>query len=297
MNLRILTIAMMIALTRFWLDDVRASAVLASHELGVAFRNQLRAIHDALTSLFRRRKDAKADLQALTDQLAALDERHDTKARAAYHHLLGLRNGSDDPAVVAECDQLLERFFADGLAIVNLSYVEEGGYAEAMAEDMTPELRARLAAITVGEQTLADIFDAWLEAGAALAQGTLTRHLLQASISPQSPSSQAINRNEIRYRWIRTVQAMLSTIGIMGLSEADTEVLLAPLKKSVAMAEKARAEGANEADADDDLDGAPAADDELDGELDADIDNDIDNDSDNDIDNDIEVDESLFSAS
>jgi hypothetical protein len=250
LNLNVLSMVAMIALAKFWLTDAAARAVLASHELGRAYRNQVQVAYDLLRALQMRRSNAKKELRALTAAITALDGRHDNKARALYHHLVALCAGSEDADLVAACDQLLRQFFPKKLRFIKWSYVDEGGWAESMSEQMTPELHAQLATVQVGDQTLADLFDAWFEAGMELAQKTLVRSRLDLQLSADGVSEAAIDARPLRHRWIRAVQGMLNGLGFMGLSDEQLETLLSPLKKSIAAAEARLARGEPDVDSD-----------------------------------------------
>lgn len=268
MKLRILTIKTMISLCWFWLKDGEARRVLSGHTLGRAMLEQIRRVLALLQNLHALRNQGRSEIDRLGDELTALDNTHDRKARALYNHLLALIAGTDDAAFAAWCNGLLQLLFPQGLAIINYSYADEAGGVMAIEGQVTAEMLARMATIKVGEQTLADLYQAWITAGTTLGERAYQRAQLQASMSGSGPAAPAINLTQVRSEWIRMARTLILSCDLMGLSAADRDILLAPL-----------AERVNSADRSDTL---PSTD--TDSDIDPDVDSDIDPDVDSDID-------------
>lgn len=271
--MHLLSLEVMIALCQFWLSNSKATTILASHELGVAIRKQIARAYQALRAINLRRSDAKKELRRLTRLTTVLGKRHKDKARALNSLLHGIRLGTENPDLAQLCQELLELCFPDNLRFINWSYVEQGGYTDAMVEKLTPALRARMAAVVVGDQTLLDVCDAWLNAGQELGQNALDRAQLEASLASNSPSPNAVNIKQVRVLWGRAVRVLQETADLMELSEADREALFAPLHHSLAQARRDQT-GSDEMPPDDT---DPTTDEpgDLDGDLDLDDETDV----------------------
>jgi hypothetical protein len=268
--MHLLSIEVMIALCQFWLSNSKASAILASHELGVAMRKQIVRAYQALRAVHLRRSDAKSELRRLTDISIELGKRHNNKAGSLFSMLHGLRKGTEDPDLAQLCKKLLMLCFPNGRRFINWKHVEQGGYADAMVEKLTPALRARMAMVVIGDQTLLDLCDAWLDAGQELGQNALDRAQMEASLASSSTSPSAVNIKKVCSLWRRTARALLENVELMELSHADREALLAPLESSVAQARRDQAGSSNEpAD-----DAEPTPDDPADEPGDLDLDDD-----------------------
>lgn len=262
MNLVSLTVKMMLNTTGQWLAKAEFVAQLqAGGLLGPALLDQLARAHDELAELDRLRAAATASLRALIDEATRLDGVHDRKARALHFHLRGLIEGSDDPERVALYRRLEVLLFADGLRVIQLSYIEEGGAAVSLERSVRPEDWAALAEIQVGEQTLAQLLSAWLKAGHELGAAVRSRKELEASLAKDGSESEKLSIRRGRVRWIRAVRGLLWGIETAEELASLDEGVRAALKHALAVSRRAGAQaggagGVDETEAEQDA-GAP----------------------------------------
>lgn len=238
MNLKSLSIKTMISLSWFWLTDALALRVLRSHPLGLAMLEQIKQVHELIQELGMRRNQQQSLIAALSEMIAALDFLHDRKARALYNFFQALIAGSDDEEFVAWCEDMLQTLFPQGLAIINYSYADEAGEVMAIERQVPAEAVARMATVRVGEQSLADVYRAWISAGTELGQRVHERARMQARVAGNGTAVPEVSVVQARSAWIRMGRALLITADLMELSESDREALLSPLYRSVANAER-----------------------------------------------------------
>jgi hypothetical protein len=286
-----LSMERMLVLSRYWLGNTDAQRAFASHELGPPLRNQIARAYADLSQLQMRRHNAGKALELLRAIMEALDDTHDRFARALHCHLTGLIATASDPAEAAWYRDTLDVLFPRGLMIVNSSYAEEAGMATSLEQQITPEILARLATIQVGEHTLADICRRWLDAGIALGERVIERGRLQTSISGAGLEVPMVGIRQVRSRWVRAVNAMISAVDLMELPESLREALMEPLERMVALALRQRTSqpappsGDIDGDIDGDINGNTNGD--IDGGPDGDIDGGPDGDTDGDTDGDV----------
>jgi hypothetical protein len=224
-----------------------------------------------LTELENRRFAAASSLRSLMDRATALDGTHDRKARALHLHLQGLSEGTDDPERARAYREIETLLFPRGLRVIQLPYIEEGGAAVALDRAVEAEARARLAAITVGDQTLLTLFEAWMKAGHQLGEIVSARAQMQIEVIRERGSAGALDIKACRARWMRAVRGLVWAI------EADEEIavladrVLAPLEQAARSAVERRS-GDEDGDGIDDVigdaGGEPLAEGELETALD-----------------------------
>lgn len=240
-KINVLSMQRMLVLSRYWLTNTEAQAAFASHELGLALRKQIAQAYEDLSNLQKRRYDARALLDAIRKILESLDDIHDRFARALHAHLTGLllaARNPDESRWYADTQALL---FPSGLSIVNSSYADEAGMAEAVKKQLTPEIMNKLAMSRVGEHTLADLVNGWLDSGIELGERVIERERLQASITGDGDEVELVSTHQVRGRWKRTTHAMLAAIDLMDLSEPMRRALVEPLERMIAQALRERA--------------------------------------------------------
>lgn len=233
MNLKSLSNASMISLSAYWLKDAAAQRALHRHFLGAALNQQIALAHATLAELDARRRHGHSALERKNKDIAALSHTHNRKARALHCYLSGLCADADDPALADWAQKLLDLIFPDGLALINRSYVDAAGWAHVVSCQITADTLARMGSLSMGPHSLAEVYQAWIEAGVALGQRVHERAQLQASLAATSTAGAEISAVQVRSLWIRTVRALLVTIDLMKLSDSDRDALLAPLRKCV----------------------------------------------------------------
>ena len=240
-NIHVLSINMMLNTTGHWLDDDKFCSVLEqAGPLGVGMLDQLTKSHKPLVEIESKRSIAHTTLKMLIEMASDLDFLHDRKARAVHYHLSGLIEGSDEPAKVNEYQELQGRLFPKGLRVVNLPYIEEGGAAVALEQAVSPELRAKLAAIPVGDKTLDDLFGAWIAAGHKLGEAVQKRAKLKASLQGEGSAVEDIDIKAGRTQWIKAVRGLLWGIDIHPGFRALEERVNATLDEAISVGLRAR---------------------------------------------------------
>lgn len=276
MNLRILTIRAMVSVSGGWLEDADVRGVLEVHILGRALLYQLQAAHDLVAALDQRKIGIEAELSRLGRIITSLDGTHDRFVRATYHHLNGLIEAAEDPALRDWLIGLRDQFFPDDLALVKASYVDESGWARVVSTKLTSEARARMSGIVLGTHTLDELCQSWLTAGIDLGNSLHERAKTEALTAGTGPDAEELHASRVRSLWIRTVQAFVGGLDLMRISAADRAMILAPLNEAIASAVRSaqKAGAGTDDDVDDDVDAD--VDDDVDADADADVDADVD---------------------
>ena len=240
MNLNVLSINVMLLQSRHWLSDPAIRAQLLLLPLGAGLLLHLEQAHDRLASQSERRRLRGLSLAELTARMTVLGRRHDSKARALYATLQGLIDGTDDPARAGAYRSLQEMLFPEKLLIVNRSYAYRAGAVEAMSHRVTADIIAQMERTPVGDETLADWYRAWVDAGHELGKLVAERLLLVNRTTRGGSRAADVNLRMARMQWINTVRTFLSAIDIMDIDRTLRENLLSPLIAAVTAAVRAR---------------------------------------------------------
>lgn len=233
MNLNILTISVMVLITREWLANQLIVAALTRHHLGESIWKEIARIHKLVSEFRQQRMSIEALLASLTEKITFLDRIHDTKARALHNLLLGLIEATNDAALARRLLELHALLFPNQLRIITMSYFEEAGAIIELEQRVTPEVLLTLESIRVADQTLADIYREWVEAGHELGRLAQERARVEASLSAEGSTAPQTQVRQVRSTWIRGVRLLLDSLDILELPDAARESLLAPLEKSI----------------------------------------------------------------
>jgi hypothetical protein len=246
MNIAALTVNMMLNITGRWLEDAAfRDRLIAAGPLGAGILEQLEQSHKPLAKIKHNRSSANARIRDLIDQITELDLVHDRKARSLYQHLNGLLEGADDDAEIAQYRALQSLLFPDGLRVVRLPYIEEGGAAVALDQAVGPDQRAKLASIKVGPRTLEDIFVAWMSAGHKLGELVRQRAELKASLGREGSAIEGIDIRAGRQQWLQAVRGLLWAIEIKPALHALSEPVEASLNEGIAISLRRRELGSD----------------------------------------------------
>ncbi|WP_146662882.1 hypothetical protein [Enhygromyxa salina] len=261
----------MLNTTEAWLGDEAGfrKPLADSGPLGVGILKEIENAHEPLAQIESKRGLATATLRTLIDAARELDATHDRKARAVHFLLRGLSEGSDDAAKAAEYRELEGLLFPRGLSVVNLPHIEEGGAAVALERTVSPATRAKMAQIKVGDQTLDDLFAAWITAGHELGKVVEQRAKLKASLSRDGSAVSEIDLRAGHAKWVKAVRGLLMVIDMSPELDTLGERVHGALDEAIAAKLRARASGSPE----DDGGGADAS---ANAEADADADADED---------------------
>jgi hypothetical protein len=254
----------MLNLTERWLEDKHfVDLLISSGPLGQGIHAELEQGHGTLAKLSRQRSKAHERVRALIKLAAKLDDTHDRKARGLFRLLEGLIDVSDDPKAVARYRALLGRLFPDGLRVVRLPYIEEGGAAVELDRSTGADLREQLAAVSVGPHNLLEIFESWVEAGHALGKVVRQRAELEAALSRKGSESQSVDLRSGRKVWTQAVRGLLWALEIKPALKALVEPVNASILNAVETAERRRSGVVEVAEGDDEAEFAADPDDEL----------------------------------
>jgi hypothetical protein len=233
MYLHILTISVMIAITREWLANPMIAAEITRHPLGAGIWKEIARIHKLVSEFRQHRMSAETALAKLTEIITALDLTHDTKARALHTLLLGLAEATNDQTLARKLRELNALLFPQQLRINQMSYLDEAGAVVELEQRVTPEVTLMLESIRVGEQTLADVYRAWVAAGHELGRKAQERARIEASIMATGSTAPQTQVRQVRTAWARGVRLLLDNIDMFELSTNTRESLLAPLRKAI----------------------------------------------------------------
>jgi hypothetical protein len=257
MNLNILAISVMVLITREWLANPVIVAELTRHHLGASIWKEIARAHKLISEFRQQRMSVEAALAKLTEKLTYLDDRHDRKARSLRTLLLALAEATNDPALARKLLDLDALLFPNQLRVIHMSYFAEAGSIIELEQRVTAETTNTLESIRVGDQTLADIYREWIEAGHELGRLAQERARIEASLSTSGSTAPQTRARKVRSAWIRTVRLLLASLDMLELSSAARESLLAPLEKSVQDAMLRRGQNGPGTNPDDMPDGEP----------------------------------------
>lgn len=241
MRLASLTNNMMINTTEDWISNTEIRDQLnAIGPLGAGLLAEVEQAHTQLVEQSRRRSQMRARLLTLIQLCQQLDELHDDKARALFFALDGLLFAQEDPDQRLRLSELKARLFPIGLRVVRLPYVEEGGAARQLEEDIGPDLRAQLAALPLGQQTLEQIYDEWTQAGRKLGRAANQRARAEASMRTKGSAAESIDLRQGRNRWMQAVRGLLWALETKKQLQPLAEPIESALRNAISIADRRR---------------------------------------------------------
>jgi hypothetical protein len=230
-----LTVDRMITTSLVWVTLPEAKALFLSIPEIAALYPKLARVHTELERVRPGGVTPPPALRKVIDDLAALDQAHDTLARAVWS---GLQ--AEQAYCLAEQPPALERarraqsvatsLFPGGLRIVNASVIAELGHALRATTllERQPKIRAFLEEIPVrAHGTLLALTQRWLAVGRQLGDLESERGVLQAAHGRKRVTKAAMNA--IRGRWIRLVSLVLSNLELSDAPRAAIETIRRPL--------------------------------------------------------------------
>lgn len=233
MALNRLTIAEMVLLIEDWVTPGHPVRVALEQNPGLAAL--IPSIEGAYGLLVRAQPVELMEMRArLTATMADIDQRFDHLARAIdsfVSALTSLALAQGDSAKVDGLRALRRVLFPHQLRIVTMSYREEAGQTYLLAERLTPEQRAFMAAQTLGASNLDELVRAWIETGAEL--GALANQRTDLDL-PSRQNSQV----KARSRWIQAVTMVRSLVAMLGVSDPHMEEALGRISSAEADADK-----------------------------------------------------------
>lgn len=156
------------------------------------------------------------------------DGRHDGIIRGTYNMLTAMAElmGNGGEELLALRDELVP----DGLRSVNKSYRAEALQADELGKRLTPAMRARTDAITVGAGAAARPLTAYLDEWVALGKelGALEDERDRLLAGPPDPTTIVPSATKARNYWVKVVNAMLDAAELAELDEATMATIFAP---------------------------------------------------------------------
>jgi len=190
-----------------------AQAAIEKNPMLAALLPQLQKAHAAIEAVLGQED---ANQQALSQQEAEIDNKHDTMVRGIYGSLTML-------AVLSpQKDELLSLrnwLFPEGLLHTQKSYRGEAGHAALVASHLDAIMEARLRAVSLHDQNLFDLVQQWFAAAKQLGDLEDERARLAAA------SSTASEVRAARAGWARTVNLFVANAAAADL-DAETDTLL-----------------------------------------------------------------------
>jgi hypothetical protein len=219
----------MIGLSKEWVDPQRSRPTLESYPI---LAGGLEAVDDAHENLVVTRKRAgsvEKEIEELTDELTQLDALHDRKGSGVHKILDAGVELADDPAEAELYRAARDKLFPNGAMVSQGSYLEQAGAAAQARKQLTPDTRAFLAAITVGNATLLDHVLIWLDAGDAIGEKVNLRAQLTGD------SDNAVDAGDVyqaRMQWIRATHALVALLELSNITPDDRRHILASLHEA-----------------------------------------------------------------
>lgn len=263
MNLNVLPTSVMIAITGKWLRDPALVREMLKRALGASIWKEIEAAYALIVERSRARMSIEAEVAQLVKLITRLDGIHDDRARVLYHLLLALADATRDAELAEFLRRVHALMFPHALRIVHMSYLAEAGEVAELEARMTPDILARLETVRVADQSLADIYREWVEAGKELGYKAQERTNLEASLGIQGTTAPQTSIRKVRGRWLRAVRLLIDALEFLDLPDDVRERLLAPLEQGISTALARRSAG------------NPDVDDNIDGDIDSDVDGDI----------------------
>lgn len=240
MSIAYLTADEMVALSHPWVAPVGGTGPTLRPVLeqlpGVRDMVPLLAAATEELRLFSRQpRTRSAALQDLARSLQETDAQHDRLARWLHGQLALIAEFTEDLGLRARLQQLRERMFPNGLAVVNWHYAREAGAALRLEGRLSPEDRALLDELRVGFPggggTLREATDALLQAGHQLARLEESRSKQMQEEGPD-PRGGA-NEQHLKNRWMSLVSTIEQLLRLAPAPEEVEQQLVLPLQEAI----------------------------------------------------------------
>ncbi|HVK64554.1 MAG TPA: hypothetical protein VM694_08770 [Polyangium sp.] len=248
--LKHLNIDEMVAILAPWVDETKRKSVFLSIPEIAPLHGKVLKVYEAVITLPQTKATPTA-LASILEEETLVDARHDHLARAISLSIdaraeLYLAGHPPDFARAARARDISRKLFPTGLAIVSASLLAESGNTARVARlirDEEPWMYEFLGEIPAGAppHTLRDVVDAWIAAGARLAEleNARTELLAKEAAKPEG----MLSPQAARSLWLRVVSQVLSNLE---LSEAPAEYIEAIRRPVMRASERAERRYAGE---------------------------------------------------
>jgi hypothetical protein len=182
----------------------------------------------------------------IQEEQRVLDLRHDDVLRGCYLLPEALAFLTKDRTLAAKLINLQKTLLPEGLQATQKSYREEAGQGTLLKSRLSDEDIALLKQIKTADGTLWDAIKEWEQLGRKLGQLEDERDGLRP-ITTVAPSDAVNARN----KWIRTVNAMLSVLELVGADKPGIEAILNRIAEAERRADRRGTNGADKPAEDD----------------------------------------------
>lgn len=241
MNLNALPSAAMAAISAEWLGNEDITAAVTAHPLGAMLWVEVRRAHDTIVQQNSRRMAMQKRLRDLIGRITELGVIHNRKARCLRNLILDVAESTDDAELAEFLRGVDALLFPNRLRIVHMSYFEQAGAVLTIEQCMTPEILQRLETCRVVDQSLADVYRAWIAAGKELGELSQERARIEAALRRTGSAASRTHARVARSAWVRRVNLFLDALEILELGEHTEEAFLSPLEVGIAQALARRA--------------------------------------------------------
>jgi hypothetical protein len=242
--LKHLTIEEMLALITPWVKKTSRRITFLSIPEIAGYQGRLALTYHAIQTARPLKPATSPELAALIDELTRLEARHDHLTRAVILALEAQREHclAQDPADSARalrCDEISAKLLPGGLSIVtSLLPVEPGNTARvANLIQEEPGIADFLKTIPAAAgMSLHDSVERWIEVGAQIEK--LERDRAELLAKSAAPPVSKPNLKAARYKWLRLVSQVLSSLEMSDAPPASIEGIRAPILRAAERAAK-----------------------------------------------------------
>jgi hypothetical protein len=224
MGISRLTVQEMIQISLPWVTA--GDAARAAIERTPLLASLLPQLLDAHASIFALRARAAEDptIHHISEQLAALDGRHDDLIRGMHGVLTSLSLVCEAPEEILG---LRDELFPEGLAHIKMTYRGEAGHAARVLARMDDRFKARLAAVVLHKTNLLELTLEWLRVAKQI--GDLEEE--RAGMCPPEAASPS-EIYSARFAWMRVVDALLINAKLAGLAQEIDSLIFSALRSA-----------------------------------------------------------------
>lgn len=228
MGMSRLTIQEMSQITLPWVTVGEAArTAIEKNPLLASLLPPLLQAHESTYALRAQTDDPRS--QFVSEQLAALDGRHDDLIRGMHGVLTSLALVSDAPEEILDVRDFL---FPDGLAHIKMTYRGEAEHAAQIVASMDDRYKARLQTITLYKTNLLNLTLEWLDVAKQLGA-------LEEARSRMIPldAATAAEICSTRFAWMRVVNAVIANAKLAELDPDTDQLLFSALRTAIQIAD------------------------------------------------------------
>ena len=229
----------MLAISGPWVDAMKDRPLLEGCPVTAGIVSVIADSHNEVMRMMVASDNIDEELKSLTGQTQALDGVHDDKFRSLHGLFTAMAAVSEEPRR-SQLEAARDLLMPDGLMGVQRSFLAESANVEVAVQRLTPEIETLLQDVAIGEKTMHDLFNEWVESGREL--GAMERKRAQFAEESSANRVTAKDLQQARYRWIRTVNALTSLLELdYNFPEEMHTRILQPLRAAESKQSRAKA--------------------------------------------------------